>query len=198
MIEDDEDFKAFQTEMKGVKPIKAKKTVDVVKNKVPEPSLIHRRQMAVKIEQQSNNHLTEEIIDLVHPMDVLEYRSDGVSLGVYRNLKRGQYPIDARLDLHRKKMAQSREEVFQFIKDCQKYDIRSAIILHGKGELSEPKAFLKSCVNTWLKQIPEVLAFHSAQKHQGGVGALYVLIKKSEHKKQENRIQFNKGRVDPF
>jgi DNA-nicking Smr family endonuclease len=197
MIEDDEDFKAFQEEMKGVKPIKVTKKVDGAKNKVPEPSLIHRRQMAVKIEQGSSNHLTEEIIDLVHPLDVLEFRSDGVSIGVFRNLKRGQYQIDARLDLHRKKMTQAREEVFQFIKDCQKYDIRSAIILHGKGELSEPKAFLKSCVNTWLKQIPEVIAFHSAQKHSGGVGALYVLIKKSEHKKQENRIKFAKGRVDP-
>jgi len=197
MIEDDEDFKAFREEMKGVKPIKAKKKVDIHKNAVPEPSLIHRRQMAVKVETPSANHLTEEIIDLVHPLDPLEYRTDGVSIGVFRNLKRGQYPIDARLDLHRKKMLEARQEVFQFIRDCQKYDIRSAIILHGKGELSEPKAFLKSCVNTWLKQIPEVLAFHSAQKHHGGVGALYVLIKKSEHKKQENRIHFTKGRVDP-
>jgi DNA-nicking Smr family endonuclease len=195
MIEDD-DIDAFLQEMKGVKPIKAKKKVELAKPKVQGPSLIHRRQMAVKVEQGSNNHLTEEIIDLVHPLDVLEYRSDGVSLGVFRNLKRGQYPIDARLDLHQKKMKQAREEVFQFIQDCQKYDIRSAIILHGKGELSEPKAFLKSCTNTWLKQIPEVIAFHSAQKFHGGVGALYVLIKKSEHKKQENRIHYNKGRVD--
>jgi len=195
MTEDD-DYKAFQEEMKGVKPIKVKKKADIGKPKVPQPSAIHRRQMAVQIEVKSSNHLTEEIIDLVHPLDILEYRSDGVSLGVFRNLKRGQYTIDARLDLHRKKMVQARDEVFQFIKDCQKYDIRSAIILHGKGELSEPKAFLKSCTNTWLKQIPEVLAFHSAQKHQGGVGALYVLIKKSEHHKQENKIRFNKGRID--
>jgi DNA-nicking Smr family endonuclease len=193
---DDDDFKAFQEEMKGVKPIKKKEKVDVARQKVPEPSLIHRRQMAVKVESPNSNHLTEEIIDLVHPLDVIEYRTDGVALGVYKNLKRGQYPIDARLDLHRKKMVEARQEVFQFIKDCQKYDIRSAIILHGKGELSEPKAFLKSCVNTWLKQIPEVLAFHSAQKHHGGVGALYVLIKKSEHKKQENKIRHSKGRVD--
>ena len=93
-------------------------------------------------------------------------------------------------------MKQARQEVFDFIADCQRYDARSAIILHGKGELSEPKAFLKSCVNTWLKQIPEVLAFHSAQKHQGGTGALYVLVKKSQRKKQENKIKFAKGRVE--
>ncbi|TXR54859.1 DNA endonuclease SmrA [Reinekea thalattae] len=195
MIEDDE-FDDFMKEMKGVEPLKAKQKVDLSAPKVQQPSLIHRRQMAVKVEQGSQNHLTEEMIDLVHPLDVLEYRSEGVSLGVFRNLKRGQYAIDARLDLHQKRMKQAREEVFQFIKDCRKYDIRSAIILHGKGESSEPKAFLKSCTNTWLKQIPEVLAFHSAQKHHGGVGALYVLIKKSERTKQENRIAYNKGRID--
>lgn len=194
----DDDFDAFAQEMEGVKPLRIKKTADLNTNTVPEPSVLYRRQMAVTLGTQSDgNPLSEEIIDLVHPLDVLDYRTDGVSLGVYKNLKRGAYAIDARLDLHRKKMHQARAEVFQFIVDCQKYDIRSAIILHGKGELSEPKAFLKSCVNTWLKQIPQVLAFHSAQKYHGGTGALYVLIKKSELKKQENKIRFAKGRVDP-
>ena len=195
MIDDDE-FKSFREEMKDVRPIKRKEKVDLRKVDTPEPSLIHRRQMAVKVETGHQNQLTEEIIDLVHPLDILEYRTDGVSIGVYRNLKRGQYPLDARLDLHRKKMLEAREEVFQFIQDCQKYDVRCGIILHGKGELSEPKAFLKSCVNTWLKQIPQVIAFHSAQKQHGGVGAVYVLIKKSERKKEENKIRFAKGRVD--
>lgn len=193
---DEDDFKAFREEMKGVKPIRKKEKIELQKENIPEPSLIHRRQMAVKVDTDSSNHLTEEIIDLVHPVDVLEYRTDGVSIGVFRNFKRGQYPLEARLDLHRKKMAEARVEVFQFIRDCQKYDVRCGIILHGKGELSEPKAFLKSCVNTWLKQIPEVIAFHSAQKHHGGVGALYVLIKKSDRKKEENKIRFTKGRVD--
>lgn len=192
---DEDDLNAFKQEMEGVQPIRQKTRADLQRKNVAEPSLVHRRQMAVQVTQPNSNHLTEEIIDLVHPQDIIDYRTDGVSIGVFRNLKKGAYPIDARLDLHRKKMVQAREEVFQFVRDCQKYDIRSAIILHGKGELSEPKAFLKSCVNTWLKQIPEVLAFHSAQKHHGGTGALYVLIKKSAAKKDENRIKFNKGRV---
>ena len=37
MIEDD-DFKAFQEEMKGVKPIKTKPRVDLVPKKVAEPA----------------------------------------------------------------------------------------------------------------------------------------------------------------
>ncbi len=192
----DDDYDLFRQEMKGVKRIKTKARAPTPKPKVPEPALLHRRQMAVAVPEGDPNHLTEEIIDLVHPLDILEYRTDGVSHGVYRKLKRGQYPIDARLDLHRKSMAEARSEVYGFVADCLKYDVRSAMILHGKGERGEPKAFLKSCVNTWLKQMPEVLAFHSAQKHHGGVGALYVLLRKSDSKKAENRERFLKGRTE--
>ncbi len=195
-MEDDDEFKIFRQEMKGVRRIRTTPRVETAKPEVPEPSLLHRRQMAVNVEQGDPNHLTEEIIDLVHPLDILEHRTDGVAHGVYRKLKRGQYPIDARLDLHRKSMAEARAEVYGFIADCLRYDVRSAMILHGKGERGEPKAFLKSCVNTWLKQMPQVLAFHSAQKHHGGVGALYILLRKSDRKKEENRERFMKGRTE--
>lgn len=194
-MQDDDDLDLFRQEMEGVRRIKVKPRVTVKKTVVPEPALLHRRQMAVQVKQKDANHLTEEIIDLVHPLDILDYRTDGVSHGVYRKLKRGQYPIDARLDLHRKSMQEARDEVFGFVADCLRYDVRSAMILHGKGERGEPKAFLKSCVNTWLKQIPDVLAFHSAQKHHGGVGALYVLLRKSDAQKSENRERFMKGRI---
>lgn len=195
-MEDDDEIKIFRQEMKGVRRIRTTPRVETAKTQVPEPSLVHRRQMAVQVDKGDPNHLTEEIIDLVHPLDILEYRTDGVAHGVYRKLKRGQYPIDARLDLHRKSMAEARAEVYGFIADCLRYDVRSAMILHGKGERGEPKAFLKSCVNTWLKQMPEVLAFHSAQKHHGGVGALYILLRKSDRKKEENRERFMKGRTE--
>ncbi|MHA7881462.1 MAG: DNA endonuclease SmrA [Saccharospirillum sp.] len=194
-MQDDDELELFRQEMKGVRRIRAKPRMTEHKPAVPEPALLHRRQMAVQVKEADANHLTEEIIDLVHPLDILDYRTDGVSHGVFRKLKRGQYPIDARLDLHRKSMQEARDEVFGFVADCLRYDVRSAMILHGKGERGEPKAFLKSCVNTWLKQIPDVLAFHSAQKHHGGVGALYVLLRKSDAKKTENRERFMKGRI---
>jgi DNA-nicking Smr family endonuclease len=39
-----------------------------------------------------------------------------------------------------------------------------------------------------LREIPEVLAFHSALKQNGGMGAVYVLLKKSDSEKQKNRL----------
>ncbi|TMO58770.1 Smr/MutS family protein, partial [Pseudoalteromonas aurantia] len=46
---------------------------------------------------------------------------------------------------------------------------------------------LKSYTNKWLQEMPQVLAFHSALKCHGGSGSTYVLLRKSDEKKQENR-----------
>ena len=53
---------------------------------------------------------------------------------------------------------------------------------------------LKSYVNKWLPNLPEVMAFHSAQQHHGGAGAVYVLLKKNAEKKQENGERHLRGR----
>jgi DNA-nicking Smr family endonuclease len=77
--------------------------------------------------------------------------------------------------------------VYQFITDCVQHDVRVALITHGKGEGREQPAILKSCVAYWLPQMPEILAFHTALKQHGGLGATYVLLRKSDRKKQETR-----------
>jgi DNA-nicking Smr family endonuclease len=46
---------------------------------------------------------------------------------------------------------------------------------------------LKSHIAVWLPQINAVLAFHSAQRHHGGTGAVYILLKKGSKAKQHNR-----------
>jgi DNA-nicking Smr family endonuclease len=56
---------------------------------------------------------------------------------------------------------------------------------------------LKGFVNQWLRDLDPVQAFHSARPEHGGTGAVYVLLAKSEAKKQENRERFMRGRV-PF
>ena len=57
---------------------------------------------------------------------------------------------------------------------------------------STPRALLKSHVSAWLPQLPAVMAMHSAERRHGGSGALYVLLRKSERKKAENRERHQK------
>ncbi len=89
--------------------------------------------------------------------------------------------------MHGLTVEQARTGVWGFLKDCLQHDVRCALITHGKGENRLPQpALLKSCVAHWLPQIDSVMAFHSAQRHHGGSGATYVLLKKSEKKRLEN------------
>ena len=46
-----------------------------------------------------------------------------------------------------------------------------------------------------LPDLDEVQAFASAQPQHGGLGAVYVLLGKSEKKKQENRDRLSRGRI---
>lgn len=145
-----------------------------------------RREAATRETGSELNPLAGEFAEPVDPWDPLEFKRDGVQNGVYRNLRLGKYRVDARLDLHRHTVEMARRAVFEFVRDCVEADIRCALITHGKGEGRAQPALLKSCVNCWLPQMREVLAFHSAQKHHGGLGATYVLLRKSERKRQEN------------
>jgi len=182
----DDDF--FLQHMKGVKPIKVEVKVDLAKQYQDKLNIEKRRKAATEELAQDKNFLSGEYIEPVDPLTVLEFKRDGVQTGVYRNLRLGKYQIDARLDLHHMTVDQARNAVYQFIHDCMKHDIRCALITHGKGEGRSLPAQLKSCLNHWLPQFDPVLAFHSAQKHHGWVGATYVLLKKSEKKKLETKM----------
>lgn len=181
------DFSEFQDAMSGVTPIKVEERVTLNKSTTDSHSVLKRRLAATEVTEKDRNHLSGDYVDMVKPYDILEYKKDGVQEGVYRKFRLGKYDIDARLDLHRKTVEQARIEVFQFIEDAMKYDLRTLMILHGKGESEPVPALLKSWVKTWLPQFDDVLAFHSAQQHHGGTGAVYVMLRKSERKKQQTR-----------
>lgn len=186
----DSDF--FLQQMAGVKPIKVEEKVALASPQLDKTNALTRRQAATAELAKDKNFLSGEYIEPVDPLAVIEFKRDGVQTGVYRNLRLGKYQIDARLDLHHKTIDQARHAVFQFIKDCMSHDIRCALITHGKGEGRNLPAQLKSCIAHWLPQFPEVLAFHSAQKQHGWVGATYVLLRKSDKKKLETWEQHNK------
>lgn len=148
-----------------------------------------RREAATAQTQRELNPLGGEFVEPVEPHDPIEFKRDGVQNGVYRNLRLGKYTVDARLDLHHHTVDMARSALYQFVRDCMEADVRCALVTHGKGEGRKTPAMLKSCVNAWLPQLPEVLAFHSAQKQHGGLGATYILLRKSERKRQQNLEQ---------
>lgn len=170
-----------------VKPLKFESRVEL-KAAAPDPVAVRSRREAATAEPVvDNNSLSGEFIEPVDPVAELQFQRTGIQHGVLRNLRLGKYPIDARLDLHHHTVEQARRALFQFVNDCQQHDVRCALITHGMGRDRQPQpGLLKSCVAHWLPQLDAVLAFHSAQKQHGGVGATYVLLRKSDRKRLEN------------
>lgn len=192
---DDDDF--FLQQMQGVAKLKQAKKVDL--SQPHQTTEAHKvRQQAATREQISTdpNHLQHYEVQRVQPHDVLGFKCHGIQDGVYRKLRQGKYQIDARLDLHKMTIETAREKVFSFINDCMKYDLRTVLIMPGKGDRNtEDPALLKSYLIHWLPQLNDVMAYHTAQPKDGGAGAFYVLLKKSERKKEQAREKFLKGRV---
>ncbi len=185
-VHDEEDL--FQQALEGVSPLKGPKTIDArQKWRGPSDSQVQRQLSAQEELEAEWDGLTNDHVDRVEADAMLSWCSSGVQHGVFRKLRLGQYPIDARLDLHLKTVEQARTEVFRFVRDCVQFGIRTAIIVHGKGHRNrEQPAILKSFTAKWLLELPSVLAYHSAQKQHGGTGAVYIMLKKSEQARMDN------------
>ena len=187
-----DDDKLFAEEMAGGKPLQKPARGALKKAAVDAPSFAARRE-AAQAKPGVKNFLADNDVPLLDPYYMVDFRREGVQHGVYRKLKQARYEAEARLDLHKMSVARARQQVFEFIRDAMSMDLRSLIIVHGRGNHSGV-ALLKSHVAHWLPQIDDVQAFCSAQPQHGGAGAVYVLLRKSERKKQENRDRLTRGR----
>jgi DNA-nicking Smr family endonuclease len=192
----DADDKLFREELAGVAPLQAPARVALNRSPISTLATAARRAAAVRELAAERNFLALDHVDMLDPYYPLDFKRPGVQHGVYRKLRQGKYPMDARLDLHRMTAEKARDEVFQFVREALAYDLRNVLIVPGRGSHSNsPEAILKSYVNKWLPEFEEVQAFCSAIPAHGGTGAVYVMLKKSEKRRQENRDRFHRGRV---
>ncbi len=187
----EDDLDLFQKMMDDVKPL-TQDIAELKKDHHVSDAQLARREAAMNLTEDEPEYLSLDHAPMLKPDDIIEFRRSGVQDGVYRKLRLGKYPIQARLDLHKKTLTQAREEIVKFLRQCLRMDIRSVIIVHGKGERSNPPAMMKSYTASWLAQISDVLAVHSTQRTHGGTGAVYVMLKKSIDKKLENRERHQK------
>lgn len=184
----DDDKALFEKEMQGVRRLPKAQQVAVKPSRLTDTRSLAARRAAAETELAEDiNYLASEAVELVDPHDVLAYKKAGVQDGVFKQLRQGKYDIQGTLDLHKKRFVQARSDVFAFIRDSHRIGLRTVLISHGRGEHSKPvPALLKSYCAQWLAQMPEVLAYHSAQRHHGATGAVYVLLRKNDEQKREN------------
>lgn len=183
----DEDINLFRKAAKGTTPLrqhkKGNKKVDITittpnKKRGSSPSVSRSE------EDSRYSHLHEinydaTITEEVTAADILNYSRPGPQNKLLRKLRRGQLPIEDTLDLHGLRVTGAYSEIMRFINHSLSSGYRCIKIIHGKGRGAQTdKPILKNKVNNWLKQIPQVMAFCSAQPSEGGIGAVYILLKK--------------------
>ncbi|EDZ98180.1 Smr protein/MutS2, partial [Burkholderia sp. H160] len=114
---------------------------------------------------------------LLETDETLSYCRLGVSRDVVRKLRRGDWIVQAQIDLHGMRREEAREALAEFIRESVKRGLRCLRVIHGKGLGSIGKEpVLKGKVRAWLVQKSEVIAFCQARPHDGGAGAVVVLL----------------------
>lgn len=183
----DDGLDEFLNELRDVKPIEPTDTVLTVQQKNTLAQQL-KRQAIEATQNLINNYLSVEKVEPVDPYDHISFKQDGVQQGVFKNLRLGKYKIDFVFNLQQHTLEQARTSLFNHIMNSHKEGDRTLLIKHGLGLRSQPfPAFLKSYVHQWLQQMPEVIAYHTAQPHHGGNSAVYVLLKKNQQQKANNR-----------
>ncbi len=175
----DEDKALFRETMRSVKPLDKSKQVSFKKK--PPPARVRPREPVetTTVDYNLSNYSPEE----VGSNNLMSYGHQNIPSKRFRELKSGQIPWQARLDLHGYQLESASDALCRFVERQMSLENRCILIIHGKGGRSGETPILKNQVNNWLRQLPQVLAFHSALPRDGGAGALYVLLKRQREAK---------------
>jgi len=113
---------------------------------------------------------TQEYVEWISP----QFRDD-----IIQSLHEGKFSVQAFLDLHGCTLAEAEEELDEFIGDALKKNLRCVKVIHGRGLRSVRGARLKYAVVARLSGHfrKDIIAYVTARQCDGGLGALYVLLK---------------------
>lgn len=139
-----------------------------------------------------NISLSDFVSKPVYSDTILSYSNPRVPTKRVQALKNGQIFLEAKLDVQGLKTEAAREALCQFIDTEAQKQERCVLIIHGTDSKKGAPPLIKNLINQWLPQFNEVLAFHSAQPKDGGLEAVYVLLKRVLHTDLPTRLPTGK------
>ena len=140
------DWSSFLRELDGLTPIEQDTLPAGHRDERDPAALAERRRAAETKAEAAGPGLSLDSVVLLRPDDIVSYKKPGVQDGVFKKLRLGKYPCEARLDLHNHSVERARDALLNFIRASLRQDLRSVIIVHGKGERSQPPALLKRSI----------------------------------------------------
>lgn len=118
--------------------------------------------------------------------EYLEGHVVGLDPLIMGKLRSGSLSPEAHLDLHGLNVLQAFETLRGFMRGSWYKGLRTVLLVPGRGKNSpDGIGILRGKLQTWLTQDPfkrVVLAFCTAQPHDGGPGSIYVLLRKFRKK----------------
>jgi DNA-nicking Smr family endonuclease len=183
----------FNEAMEGVKPISREKCGEGISQiKLPEglPENFNVREDAETLSKLTALVKYGTGFNVFETPEYIEGTGYHVHPEIARRLHRGDYSIQAHVDLHGL-TAHDAEEIFEkFLKWAVMTGKSGLLIIHGRGLSSPSEPVLKKKVVEWLTRGPWrkwVIAYSSARRCDGGAGATYVLLRKRPVSKRFKR-----------
>ncbi len=131
-----------------------------------------------------------------------EEYTEGTRLGLdprlVTRLRRGEFAVQAHIDLHGMIQADAKLALEEFIVGSVRKGLRTVLVVHGRG-LRSPGGMpvLKHAAAEWLSHGHMggyVLAFATARPADGGAGAMYVLLRRDRRRARFDVLQGAKRR----
>jgi DNA-nicking Smr family endonuclease len=117
--------------------------------------------------------------------EYMEGIAPGVDPRLAHRLHRGDYAVQAHIDLHGHTVEEAKVVVDRFLTSAYMAGQRCVMLIHGRGLNSKDnRPVLKEQVRIWLSHgrlSRLVLAFATAPVTDGGAGAVYVLLRRAPH-----------------
>lgn len=175
MPDNDDELDLFRRRMADV----IRQQADVIPPHRPRPAPVPRqkqREERTVLDELATGAMDEAELETG---DELLFFQPGIQRRVLSKLRRGGFAVTAELDLHGCTVPQAHQRLSEFLSGLDRRRQTCVRIVHGKG-LRSPngRPVLRNKVALWLARRRDVLAYCSAPGHDGGLGALYALLKK--------------------
>ena len=171
--------KVFLEAMQDVNPIASdKRTAKNVKDRPP--GKVKNGLEAETVAQLKNLVMYGEGFVISETPEYMEGTGRDIHPEFARKLHRGDFSIQAHIDLHGLGVTEAKEAFEEFLNGAVTSGKRAVLVIHGRGLSSPGEPVLKNKVSEWLTRShwrKWVIAFSSAQSYDGGTGATYVLLR---------------------
>lgn len=171
----DESFKALMQET-GVQPMSREPRVRARQTLSEQATKIARERAENASPIEVHHGLSTDEPPPMDPLRVLQYVAYDADRRVLGLLDEIPFPAQIEIDLHGHTVEDAARAVSQLFHIIREKRLTHLRITHGIGRHSKDgRPLLKSYVNRWLKGNPDIIAFASARRSDGGVGVVNAL-----------------------